>query len=123
MSKITIYLSLKDGKLNYRDSEKHHGKTINSIAKPGDKICWTLDENSGIKDLTGINIKGHENFFSKEPCKKSNEKWTATIAKGIKGEVAYFIFYSEADSKKSMANKAAPLKEPAPIDPPIIKVP
>lgn len=101
MTKVTIYLSLKDGVINYRDSEKHKGKTIETSVDPGDKIIWTLDENSGIEDISGINIKGSCKFFAKGPCKKACDKWVAKVnKKAIKKEaIEYEMFVTATESK------------------------
>lgn len=123
MGKITIYIKLVDGKLEYRDTEKHEGKTIETEANPGDKIIWTLDKDPGIKDLTGINIVGTPDFFSKGPAKKSNMEWAAKIAKKASGEVSYSIFYAGNAVEASTKLKTATMVENTEDeDPPIIKI-
>ena len=122
MGRITIYISLKEGILQYRDSEKHQGKTIDTSVDPGDKIIWTLDKNSGISDLSGINIIGSCKFLSKGPAKKACDKWVSKVSKKAKGEIEYEIFVtaSETKTKKSaMASKSAKEGTPSKI---IIKV-
>lgn len=128
MGKITIYIRLlADGRLEYRDSEEHEGKTIETSVDPGDKIAWTLDKDSGISDITGMNIVGTPGFFSKGPGKKAPDKWTAKVAKDASGEIAYTIFYAKeakqvttAKAKlKSSTGTAETLQD---ADPPKIKI-
>ena len=103
MSKATIYLSLKNDKLEYRDSEKHSGKSIATKVKPGTKVIWTLDKKSGIKDISGMNIVSSGRFFSKGPFKKSGNKWQARVSRKAKGEADYemFIVPENSTTKKS----------------------
>jgi hypothetical protein len=126
MGKISIYISLVDGKLVYRDTEQHHGKTIETEANPGDGIIWTLDKDSGITDLTGINITGPFGFFSKGPSKKAFDKWTAKIAKKATDEVSYAIFYAsgkvEGKTAKTKLKSAATAEQLKDEDPPVIKI-
>jgi len=125
MGKITVYIKLIDGKLDFRDTEKHQGKTIESIANPGDKIAWCLDKDAGIIDLTGINIVGTLDFLSKGPLKKAKDKWTARISKKATGEIAYTIFYTPgtdlAKKTKTKAKSAVNFKT-TDEEPPIIKI-
>ena len=100
MGKVTIYLSLKDGKLEYRDSEKHSGKSIKTKVKPGTRIIWTLDKKSGIADISGINIMGSCKFFTSGPAKKSCDRWVARVAKKASGEVEYEMFVVAEKTKK-----------------------
>jgi hypothetical protein len=128
MGKITIYIRLlADGRLEYRDSEEHEGKTIETSVDPGDKITWTLDKDSGISDITGLNIVGTPGFMSKGPSKKAPDKWTAKVAKDATGEIAYYIFYAkEATQVKSAKVKLKAAGETAgnlkDEDPPIIRI-
>jgi len=98
MGKITIEISVKDGKLYYKDSEDNQGSTITTHAKSGDKIIWIAAEDSEIKDLTGINITGTTGYFKKGPSKKGQKKWKATIGKIDTGEIDYYIFYDNTTS-------------------------
>jgi hypothetical protein len=107
MAKVKIYLSVKDGKLQYRDSEKHSGKSIKTKVKPGTRIVWTLDKKSGIADISGINIMGRCNFFSFGPAKKSCDKWIARVSKKAKGEIEYKMFVVEEKAKKKAMLKSA----------------
>jgi hypothetical protein len=126
MGKISIYIKLVDGKLEYRDCEEHHGKTIETEVNPGDKISWVLDENSGISDLSGINIVGSADFLSKGPSKKAKDKWTAKVARKAAGEIAYNIFYStgsgQINSDKTTLKSGTGFKDAGDEDPPIIKI-
>jgi hypothetical protein len=122
MGKVTIYMSLINGVLNYRDSEKDKGTTIKTSVDPGDKIIWTLDKNSGISDISGINIIGSSDFLSKGPDKKSVEKWTSKVSKKATGEIAYDIFVTAQNKEYK---KSLPVEKNAKSvdnDPPKIKV-
>lgn len=93
MGTVKIYLKLQDGKLDYRDTEKHEGKTIISEVNPGDKVVWKLDENSGIKSIKDVSINGSAGFFNKGPKQKDAGKWNAKVAETATGEVSYNVSY------------------------------
>lgn len=118
MGKITIYLSLKDGELVYRDSEDHKGQTITTQVDPGDKITWKLDQCSGIKEITNITIRGTKGFFKEAPEKKDFDTWKAEVSKKAKGEIEYVCEMEVCCSNGH--EKADVLKEPKPA---IITVP
>ncbi len=112
MTKVTIYLSLQDGKLYYRDSEDNSGDKITTPVKPGTKIEWRLDKNSGINNLTGINIDGDANFFKKGPCKEDWDCWSAQVGKETEGTISYELFFTkdESDEASVVAKKSAAIK-------------
>lgn len=91
MGKIKIYLSLRDGELNYRDSEEHKGQTITTSVDPGDDITWKLDQCSGIKAIKNITIKGEKGFFKDDPERKDFDSWKAEVSKKAKGEISYVV--------------------------------
>ncbi|MFT3739054.1 MAG: hypothetical protein QM786_09870 [Breznakibacter sp.] len=123
MGKITIYLSLKDGELDYRDSENHKGQTITTSVDPGDKIVWKLDQCSGIKEITNITINGPEDFFKEGPEQKDFDTWKAEVSKRATGEIEYSIEIecceSCVDTKSSSPSNIPNVREAAP---PKIKV-
>ncbi len=108
MTKVTIYLSLKDGELFYRDSEDNSGKDITTPVKPGTTISWCLDENSGINNLSGINIDGAASFFAEGPCKQEWNCWSAKVGQEIEGEIKYEFYYT-ADDTFVDTKKTAPV--------------
>lgn len=121
MGKITIEISIKDNKLYYQDSENHQGNTIESYAKAGDRIIWTVSKDSEIKDLTGMNIIGSPGYFKRGPSKRGLKKWTAKVSNKIKsGEIEYFIFYNNDDNSKMASTSSASTKS-ASAGPPKIK--
>lgn len=101
MGTIKIYISLLDGKPEYRDTESHRGRTIETSVDPGDKIIWKLDKCSGIKEISNISIDGAAGFFSKGPKQKDFDRWKAIVAATAKGEVDYSITYETCDGDKS----------------------
>ncbi len=105
MTKVTIYLSLKDGELFYRDSEDNSGKEIKTPVKPGTTISWCLDENSGINNLSGINIDGAANFFAEGPCKQEWNCWSAKVGEETEGTISYQIYYTKDGEESSVKTK------------------
>ena len=100
MATVTIYLSVKEtGHLYLRDSEGHSGEdNITTYVSAGDTVIWTLDENSGISKITGINSKqGSKNLFSEGPNRISDTEWKGTIASDASGEESYNIEYNLSD--------------------------
>lgn len=98
MGKYTVYLSLKEGVLHYRDNDNKN----NLQALPGKKIVWTLEENSGISDISGINIPNACDLLRCGPEKKSCTTWVARINKKASGQLACQLFVSPVEeSSKS----------------------
>lgn len=91
MGTIRIYLSIVEGKVQFRDSEKHKGRTIESIVDPGDKIIWKLDQCSGIKEISNISVHGTAGFLSKGPRRKDFDRWTGRVSMNAVGEIKYVI--------------------------------
>lgn len=117
MSKIKIYIKLVNGVLEYRDTEQHEGKTIETSVDPGDKIVWKQDDNSGIDAITGITVSNPE-FFSKGP-KQKDDKWVAVVAESASGEISYTVEY---DAKEIVAAKAMTRGSAVDEDNPKIKI-
>jgi len=100
MANITIFLKVDQvGHLHLRDSEGHSGEdNITTDAGDGDTILWTLEENSGISKITGINAKpGSQNLFSEGPSRISDSEWRGLINSDASGEESYYIEYNLAD--------------------------
>ena len=111
MGKKTIYIKLINDVLHYRDSESDHGKTITTDAQPGDKILWTLDAESGINDITGINIIGdNPQFFGKGPSKKATDLWKAKIGHKVTGDVTYQLYYTSASGTSAVKTATVTMK-------------
>jgi hypothetical protein len=124
MGKVTIYISLVDGKLMYRDSEKDHGKTIQTSVDPGDTVIWKLDKCSGIKELKKIEIlSGPKYFFGKQPKKQDFNEWKAEVSDLATGGITYKPEYSVCEELMvTKSVKAGKESEPKAEDPPAISV-
>lgn len=91
MGKITIYLSIENGVLVYRDSEEHQGQTIVTQADPGDTLIWKLGPCSGIKEITAITVSGSDGFLKYSPIKKDFDRWKSEVSRKATGEISYFV--------------------------------
>lgn len=121
MGKIFIYVKLVDGKLEYRDSEEHHGQKIVTTVDPGDEITWKLDKCSCISEIHDIVISGTKNFLHEGPIKIDfNEWWAKVNSPKIKGEISYTtIIHACKMEKKIKTGKKNGNSED--VKPPIIK--
>ncbi len=106
MGTIKIYIKLINNKLEYRDTEFHHGKNIETEVNPGDKIIWKLDQCSGIKEISDIAIAGDKSFFSKGPKMKDFDSWKAVVADTAKGEISYSVSGVSCYDKATFAVKS-----------------
>ena len=113
MNTITIYISMVDGKLNYRDSEGLKGEKITTNAKQGDKIIWKQEQGLRAKELSGILISGAKNFFKNSPKRKDFDCWEAMVSNTAEGEVYYKVSFDECigeESRLSVVNEVATLE-------------
>lgn len=99
MGKIKIYIKLLNGALEFRDTEQHEGKTIETSVDPGDKIIWKLEPDSGIAAITGIVVNGASDFFSKGPRPQKATKWMAKVSEKASGEISYSVQYEAKETK------------------------
>jgi len=97
MGKYIVYLSLKEGVLHYRDSDNKNPLQ----ALPGKQIVWTVDENSGIADISGINIPNACKMLRCGPEKKSCTMWVARIHKKASGQLACQLFVTPIEESSS----------------------
>ena len=91
MSVVKIYLRLVNGGLEYRDSEGHHGKTITTHLKPGNKIIWKLDRHSRISEIKNITIQGDDAILKEKPVKLDFDHWEAIGAGSGEGQLSYVV--------------------------------
>jgi hypothetical protein len=116
MGKKTIEISLRDGKLYYKDSEDNQGRYIQTHLNPEDEVVWELAKDSGIKELKNVEIDGTADFFEKQPTQVTPGQWNARVGNLSEGEVTYLFTYIGADgitaTSSFMASSSVKTEDP-----------
>ncbi len=114
----TIYLSLNNGILEYRDTEGNSALTTH--AKHNSKIIWKLDENSGISEITGIKIHGDTSILNGKPRKVDFNQWEARASDEGEGEVSYT---AEVVKCKHVKDEEVEVQRLKGANPPLLRIP
>lgn len=122
MGKKTIEISLRDGKLYYKDSEDNHGRYIQTHLNPQDEVVWELAKDSGIKELKNVDINGTADFFEKPPSQVGPTQWNARVGNLSEGEVTYLFTYISADGTTATSSFIASSSVKT-EDPPALLIP
>lgn len=108
MTRITIVISLRDGKLYYQDSESHSGFKIETHVQPQDEIEWIAEPGSGIEELKDPVITGTPGFFEKEPSRVGPTQWNARAGNINEGNITYNFSFKSNGAKISVLKSAIP---------------